>query len=1085
MAKLDLNRSPYFDDFSPKKNFMKILYTPGRPVQARELNQTQSIFQHQIESFANHIFKNGSKVSNARTALQAKAYVRLIDTPKVSVYPENTQLIGETSGITATLVRGVDVEGTDPATLYVVYTGTAIDGETSTFIPGESIRIIDENRIEVGNVTVRCPSCPGSGLDDTIPPTGYGQFFTVDEGIFYFEGMFVDTQRQDIIVAKYLEKDSGGTIVNFAPCKIGLDFVQTIVTYQEDGTLLDPSLGYPNSTAPGADRYQVRLELAKRSYNFEDGENFIPLCRLGPGMTVEFMKTDSEYADLMDTIAKRTYETNGDYTIRPFRVSFFNAKKATPTDPLGWSLDGDPDSLVTVVTPSVAYVKGYRVETISDTPVVFDKARDTKSMDSFVKHFDERSYVLGIPKGVGIWPNPHNTGLITDSTVQLFAEPTNGSSAAGALIGTLRVSDAIYVSGEVTDRSATFRYYVYDIKINAGYKFSDAKSMINSSTGFMTNLVQDSVTSSVEIYNTNQTSLIYKVDRNNVKSLRSIHDPINGSMNIIVRRKLNGVADGSGIVTFTTSSNEYFDNAGPSMIGWYVLSGVTTSFNPGPITTFDPTNITINLGTPGAGASVYVIIDTLKTNQTERTKTPQNLTVTTNTAPEVDVGFSVPLTVTDAYRLKSVKLFVDGSPETPVADITDEFRIDSNITDVAYLESKLVRIKAPTGSLNNSYRLAINFDYFEHSGSQGYFTIDSYASALNASDSGVSYETLGNYVASTGVSYPLSASIDFRPDILGSDPITSILPANGSTAIFDIEYYQARTDILQINKDGFIYVKKGEPSDTPRPPKPDDNAMALYEIWMQPYTYNLNDVRTKYIENRRYTMKDIGSLERRIENVEYYTTLTLLEKSANDMSIKDANGFDRFKNGLIADNFTDFQAADLVNAEFKAAADRTRSQLRPNFKMANRKLKFNAAKSSGYKLMGQVAMRPFTEVTAIEQPYATKHLSVNPYLQYNQVGRVVMSPNIDTWSETTILPQLVTNIEAQVEAIKEIVPPPAPTVLPAPDPVVEEKVLAVDWGTHIDMNTTILNKPEVLPTVVGVGRAGGGRESIRVHSQAV
>ncbi|WEM34259.1 hypothetical protein [Xanthomonas phage X1] len=1081
MGKLDLNRAPYFDDFEPKKNFMKVLYQPGRPVQARELNQVQSIFQHQIESFANHIFKNGSKVSNARTSLQSKAYVRLTGTPVVSTYPENTRLLGETSGITATLVRGVDVEGDDPATLYVVYTGTAIDGETSVFIPGENIRILDVNSVEVGTVTVRCPSCPGSGLNDTLPPTGWGQFFTVDEGIFYFEGMFLDTTRQDIIVVKYLEKNVSGDIVNFTPCKLGLDFVQNIVTYQDDNSLLDPSLGYPNSTAPGADRYQAKLVLTKRSYNFEDGENFIPLCRLGPGMTVEFMKTDSEYADLMDTIAKRTYETNGDYTIRPFKVSFFNAKKSTAADSLGWSVDGDEDSLVSVVTPSVAYVKGYRVETISDTPVVFKKARDTNKMSSFVKHFDGRSYILGVPKGAGIWAGANNAGMMTDATVVIYDQPTTGNAAAGTPIGTLKISDAAYVSGNLTTKEATYRYYVYDIAMNAGKKLSDARSFVVASSGFYTNAVIDSVTSSVELYNANQTALIYKVDRQDVKSLRSSDDPLNGAMNVVIRRKLNGVADGSGSVTFTTSANEYFDNAGSSMLGWYVAGGVTTSFIPGPLTAFSPTSITVALGSGAAGASVYVIIDVLKTNQTERTKTPQNLTVTTNTAPDTAIGAEIVLGVTDAYRLKSVKLFVEGSPDTPVADITDEYKINSNITDTAYRESKIVRTKAPSFSTNNSYRLAINFDYFEHSGSQGFFTVDSYAPALNADDSGVTYETLGGYTASSGVVYPLSASIDFRPDILGTNPVTSVLPANESTAIFDIEYYLARTDLLQINKDGFIYVKKGEPSDDPRPPKTDDNAMALYEIWLSPYTYSLNDVRTKFIENRRYTMRDIGSLEKRIENVEYYTTLSLLEKSAQDMSIKDANGLDRFKNGLIADNFSDFQAADLTNTEFKAAADRTKAQLRPSFKLMNRKLVFNAAKSSGFQLSGNMAHLPFTESVAVEQPYATKHLSVNPYLQYNQEGQMVMSPNNDTWSDTTMLPQLITNIDANVEAIKTIV---EQTPNPAPNPVVEEKVLAVDWGTHVDLNTTVLNKVETKPVTGGGGRGGSPWRNLNVATRA-
>jgi hypothetical protein len=49
--------------------------------------------------------------------------------------------------------------------------------------------------------------------------------------------------------------------------------------------------------------------------------------------------------------------------------------------------------------------------------------------------------------------------------------------------------------------------------------------------------------------------------------LRSIDDSTNGSMSVVVRRVLNGVADGAGSVTFTTSSNEYFNDIGSTTLG--------------------------------------------------------------------------------------------------------------------------------------------------------------------------------------------------------------------------------------------------------------------------------------------------------------------------------------------------------------------------------------------------------------------------------------------------------------------------------------------------------------------------------------
>ena len=41
--KTDLNVNPYYDDFDTEKNFYKVLFKPGYPVQARELTTLQSI----------------------------------------------------------------------------------------------------------------------------------------------------------------------------------------------------------------------------------------------------------------------------------------------------------------------------------------------------------------------------------------------------------------------------------------------------------------------------------------------------------------------------------------------------------------------------------------------------------------------------------------------------------------------------------------------------------------------------------------------------------------------------------------------------------------------------------------------------------------------------------------------------------------------------------------------------------------------------------------------------------------------------------------------------------------------------------
>jgi hypothetical protein len=58
----NLNIFPYYDDFDSSKNYYKVLFNPGKNIQAREITTLQSILQNQIEKFGKHFFKEGSVV---------------------------------------------------------------------------------------------------------------------------------------------------------------------------------------------------------------------------------------------------------------------------------------------------------------------------------------------------------------------------------------------------------------------------------------------------------------------------------------------------------------------------------------------------------------------------------------------------------------------------------------------------------------------------------------------------------------------------------------------------------------------------------------------------------------------------------------------------------------------------------------------------------------------------------------------------------------------------------------------------------------------------------------------------------------
>ena len=92
------------------------------------------------------------------------------------------------------------------------------------------------------------------------------------------------------------------------------------------------------------------------------------------------------------------------------------------------------------------------------------------------------------------------------------------------------------------------------------------------------------------------------------------------------------------------------------------------------------------------------------------------------------------------------------------------------------------------------------------------------------------------------------------------------------------------------------------------------------------YTLRTDDVIISLQKQKRYTMRDIGNIEKRVQNVEYYTQLSLLEADSKELQIQDADGFDRFKNGFVVDNFSGHNIGDVANNDYKFAVDRATGQ---------------------------------------------------------------------------------------------------------------------------------------------------------------
>ena len=126
----NLNISPYFDDFDDTKNYNKVLFKPGFPVQARELTTLQTILQNQITKFGQYFFKEGSVVIPGGVSLDKNYTAVKIDPTWLNVpvksytqvlVDNNIKIKGETSGVTAVVINKLteteSIDNTD--TLYI------------------------------------------------------------------------------------------------------------------------------------------------------------------------------------------------------------------------------------------------------------------------------------------------------------------------------------------------------------------------------------------------------------------------------------------------------------------------------------------------------------------------------------------------------------------------------------------------------------------------------------------------------------------------------------------------------------------------------------------------------------------------------------------------------------------------------------------------------------------------------------------------------------------------------------------------------------------------------------------------------
>jgi len=437
------NYDPYFDDFDEDKNFMRVLFRPGYSLQARELTQLQTILSNQIEKFANHIFKNGSPVIGGKISLDERSYYIILDSQYngqdivLEDFLNKTIISYNSSKNSRAKVIGID-NTTNNLILVVKY----LSGDF--FIESDEMRVVGTNTFaQVRNSNA----------------VGRSYVASIQEGIYYFKGQFVKVSPQFLVLETFYRLGLNTSTVNIQPSyKIGIEFEELIIDEIDDVTLLDPAQGSFNYQAPGATRFKVNTILSKRTLDSADESSFFEVIRIVNGVKTKEVDYPI-YSEIEKTLARRTFEESGNYTVDPFVLSLEEQYVDAANNNYV-----DSNYFTAVLDPGKAYVGGYEVQTIAPTNLKVARGRQTANVSDYDLPTNYSSYIVA--------NTVSGTLSISDfPSLDIHCIPhTNISRAStteynSSKIGTLRANMMKYNDSTVTDvgTTHTFTINVFDV----------------------------------------------------------------------------------------------------------------------------------------------------------------------------------------------------------------------------------------------------------------------------------------------------------------------------------------------------------------------------------------------------------------------------------------------------------------------------------------------------------------------------------------------------------------------------------------------------------------------------------------------
>jgi len=334
-------------------------------------------------------------------------------------------------------------------------------------------------------------------------------------------------------------------------------------------------------------------------------------------------------------------------------------------------------------------------------------------------------------------------------------------------------------------------------------------------------------------------------------------------------------------------------------------------------------------------------------------------------------------------------------------NIISDFILDNGQRKQFYDFGRLVRKES---TKEPSSRLKIVFDYFkfESTDSGDLVGANSYQEFLDK-DKIPFFNGLRN-----------SDSIDIRPRVSDYNTASSMSPfdfksrsfdtsSNNSTQVlssnesivFDYSFYLPRIDKLTLDKNGKFDLVFGESSETPVKPQISEDVLDVATILSSAYVYDVNrDIDIVLTDNRRFTFSDIRDIEKRVDNLELTSTLSLLEVDTKNLLIQDSEGFNRFKSGFFVDDFQNFDTSDVKSPIFKANISNGSLKSEVNKNRITLKLDSN----TNTQITGHTLTLSYSENDYQKQPFASRIVNVNPFNIVTWTGKLELNPSNDSWT---------------------------------------------------------------------------------------